>query len=431
MTARELLEELRDKGMLLTAAAAEVEESEVLSLLGIGDGGGKVDDAERAVSEAASQPPVTPAAAQPQEEAEPVAETPAPEAEAPSPAAAQPPQEPTATNGAAAPAETPAAPAEPAEAPAAAAPAAEAPEAAAPAAPEADATAAAPAEPAEAPAAEKPSAKKKAVGPKILDSTPTPAPPAPAPRRAAPQQPAARKPAAQPRREDRPATPPPAAPAPPAPAPTPAAQRPPLRPASILPQEPSMVALRAAAAAKAKAEAEAKAKLAAAAKARQEAEAKAKREAEIAKRFNATDIAKLLQSKEQAQSTGSAAPQINRTASLGTERGSSQKLSPSLRAQLVGIIQEQLLKCWNVPIALANARGAVVPQVRMKLGTDGSLMGQPGVVNSSSDPLFRVAADSALTATRRCAPLRIPAQFAAYYDDWRDVIVNFDARDVL
>jgi colicin import membrane protein len=183
--------------------------------------------------------------------------------------------------------------------------------------------------------------------------------------------------------------------------------------------------------AKAKSEAEAKAKIAAAAKAKQEAEAKARREAEIAKSFNPNDIAKLLQSKEQAQSTGSAAPQVNRTASLGTERGSSQKLSPSLRAQLVGIIQDQLLKCWNVPIALANARGQVVPQVRMKLNTDGSLAGQPGVVNSSSDPLFRVAADSALTATRRCAPLRIPAQFASYYNDWRDVVVNFDARDVL
>lgn len=183
--------------------------------------------------------------------------------------------------------------------------------------------------------------------------------------------------------------------------------------------------------AKAKSEAEAKAKIAAAAKAKQEAEAKARREAEIAKNFNPNDIAKLLQSKEQAQSTGSAAPQVNRTASLGTERGSSQKLSPSLRAQLVGIIQDQLLKCWNVPIALANARGQVVPQVRMKLNTDGSLAGQPGVVNTSSDPLFRVAADSALTATRRCAPLRIPAQFASYYDDWRDVVVNFDARDVL
>lgn len=187
------------------------------------------------------------------------------------------------------------------------------------------------------------------------------------------------------------------------------------------------------AAAKAKAEAEQKAKLAAEAKAKQEAEAKAKKEAQIAKNFNASDIERLLQSKEKAQSSGSSAPQVNRTASLGTERGAAQKLSPSLRAQLIGIIQDQLLKCWNVPIALANAHGNgnIVPSVRMKLNTDGSLAGQPGVINSSSDPLFRVAADSALTATRRCAPLRIPAQFAAYYDDWRDVVVNFDARDVM
>ncbi|RDJ19887.1 cell envelope integrity protein TolA [Bosea caraganae] len=183
--------------------------------------------------------------------------------------------------------------------------------------------------------------------------------------------------------------------------------------------------------AKAKAEAEAKAKIAAVAKAKAEAEAKAKREAEVAKNFNVNAIDKLLQSKEPAQSTGSSAPQVNRTASLGTERGSSQKLSPSLRAQLIGIIQDQLLKCWNVPIGLANAKGSVVPAVRMKLNTDGSLVGTPGVINSSSDPLFRVAADSALTATRRCAPLRIPAQFASFYDDWRDVVVNFDARDVL
>ena len=183
--------------------------------------------------------------------------------------------------------------------------------------------------------------------------------------------------------------------------------------------------------AKAKAEAEQKAKIAAEAKAKREAEAKAKREAEIAKNFNPNDIAKLLQAKEQAQSSGSSAPQVNRTASLGTQTGSSQKLSPSLRTQLMGIIQEQLQKCWNVPIALQSASKPVVPQVRMKLNTDGSLIGQASVTNSSSDPLFRVAADSALTATRRCSPLRIPAQFAAYYDDWRDVIVNFDARDVL
>ncbi|WP_332687274.1 cell envelope integrity protein TolA [Bosea sp. (in: a-proteobacteria)] len=183
--------------------------------------------------------------------------------------------------------------------------------------------------------------------------------------------------------------------------------------------------------AKAKAEAEHKAKLAAEAKAKREAEAKAKREAEVAKNFNPNDIAKLLQSKEPAQSSGASAPQTNRTASLGTRTGASQKLSPSLRAQLMGIIQDQLQKCWNVPIALQSSQKPVVPQVRMKLNTDGSLLGHASVTNSSPDPLFRVAADSALTATRRCSPLRIPAQFAAYYDDWRDVVVNFDARDVL
>lgn len=188
---------------------------------------------------------------------------------------------------------------------------------------------------------------------------------------------------------------------------------------------------KAAALAKAKAEAEAKAKAAALAKARQEAEAKARREAEIAKNFNPTDIAKLLQSKERAQSSGSSAPQVNRTASLGTERGSGQKLNPSMRAQLIGIIQDQLLKCWSVPIGLANSRDPVIPTVRMRLNPDGSLASQPALTNSSPNPLFRTAADSALTATRRCAPLRIPAQFAAYYDDWRDVVVNFDARDVL
>ena len=68
----------------------------------------------------------------------------------------------------------------------------------------------------------------------------------------------------------------------------------------------------------------------------------------------------------------------------------------------------------------------------MKLATDGSLLAPAG----RGELLFRSALcgsrpDSALTATRRCAPLRIPAQFAAYYDDWRDVVVNFDARDVL
>jgi colicin import membrane protein len=189
---------------------------------------------------------------------------------------------------------------------------------------------------------------------------------------------------------------------------------------------------RADAAEKARAEADAKAKAAALAqaKAKADAEAKAKRDAEQAAKFNAGDISKLLASKEPAQAAGSTGAAVNKTASLGTQTGTAQKLSPSMRSQLMGLIREQLEKCWAVPIALQNSPKPPVPSVRMRLNADGSLSGQPSVVNTSSDPLFRVAADSALTATRRCQ-LRIPAQFAAYHADWRDVVVNFDARDVM
>ena len=183
--------------------------------------------------------------------------------------------------------------------------------------------------------------------------------------------------------------------------------------------------------AKAKADAAAKAKAAADAKAKAAAEAKARRDAQLAAQFNPSDISKLLNSKEQSQSTGSTAREVNRVASLGTQTGTSQRMNPNMRSQLIGIIKDQLEKCWNVPVALQGSQKPPVPSVRVALNQDGTLSGQPSVVNSSSDPLFRVAADSALTATRRCAPLRIPAQFAPFYNDWRDVVVNFDARDVL
>jgi colicin import membrane protein len=66
----------------------------------------------------------------------------------------------------------------------------------------------------------------------------------------------------------------------------------------------------------------------------------------------------------------------------------------------------------------------------VKLNQDGSLAADPAVMNPSSDALFRTVADSATRATRRCAPLKIPAQFAPYYQDWKDLVVNFDPREM-
>ncbi len=194
--------------------------------------------------------------------------------------------------------------------------------------------------------------------------------------------------------------------------------------------------------AKAKAEADAKAKAVAEAKAKAdseakrvaeakaEAEAKAKRQAELADKFNPGDIRQLLQTKERSQSTGATGAEVNRTASLGTATGTSQRLNPSQRDALIGLLTEQLHRCWVVPVALQSAANPPVPSLRVKLNEDGSLAAEPVVMNRSSDSLFGVAAESATRAARRCAPLRIPAQFVPYYQDWKDLVVNFNLRDM-
>ncbi|MDF3063664.1 MAG: tolA [Microvirga sp.] len=187
--------------------------------------------------------------------------------------------------------------------------------------------------------------------------------------------------------------------------------------------------VRAEAEAKAKAEAEHRKRLAEA-KAKADAEAKARKEAELAQKFDPNGIARLLQSRETAQSSGSTGREIQRTAALGTATGNSPRLSPSLRDALMGLLRDQLHRCWQPPIGAQSTDKPPVPSVRVSLKEDGSLAREPAVLNGSADPLFRTVADSATRAAKRCSPLRIPAQFQPYYQDWKDLVVNFDPRDL-
>lgn len=233
----------------------------------------------------------------------------------------------------------------------------------------------------------------------------------------------------------------------PKPEPKPAPPAPPKREDLAKLVEQQEAELRAKAEAKAKAEADAKAKAVAEAKAtadaerqrklaearakaKADAEAKARRDAEVASKFDPNGIARLLASKEPAQSSGSTGREVQKTASLGTATGASQRLSPSLRDQLMGILRDQLHRCWQPPIGAQGADKPPVPSVRVSLNLDGSLAGEPAVINNSGDALFRTVADSATRATKRCAPLRIPAQFQPYYQDWKNLVVNFDPRDL-
>jgi colicin import membrane protein len=177
--------------------------------------------------------------------------------------------------------------------------------------------------------------------------------------------------------------------------------------------------------AEAKAKAEAEAKKIADAKAKAEAEAKARKEAQVAKKLDMGDIKQFLDTKDRNQSTGATGAEVQKTASLGTATGTSAKLNPSMRDGLIGLLQDQMKQCYTVPIS-ASAGNVTAPVIDVRLNPDGSLATQPAIVSSGPSSTDRAVADAALRAIRRCAPYRVPAQYAPFYGDWKNLSVGFD-----
>ena len=118
--------------------------------------------------------------------------------------------------------------------------------------------------------------------------------------------------------------------------------------------------------------------------------------------------------------------------SKGSNPGPGRTLVPSdsqnrpvLTVNELNTLMRRLAACWDPPVAVRNVPGLVVA-VRLNLARDGSLARPPQVVNSSANPLFAAAAESAVSAVRKCAPFGfLPA---AKYDVWKDVEIAFDPR---
>lgn len=180
--------------------------------------------------------------------------------------------------------------------------------------------------------------------------------------------------------------------------------------------------------AEAKAKAEADAKKLAEAKAKDEAEAKARKEAEIAKKLDFGDIKQLLANKEKNQSSGATGPEVQKTASLGTQTGNAPKLSPSMEDALGGLLKEQITRCYNPPPGAMTT--SAVPVLEVKFNADGSFAAEPRVIQAGSSSLDRAIADAALRALRRCAPYNIPAKFAPYYSSWKHWNMHFEPPSV-
>ncbi|NLH80012.1 MAG: cell envelope integrity protein TolA, partial [Phyllobacteriaceae bacterium] len=177
--------------------------------------------------------------------------------------------------------------------------------------------------------------------------------------------------------------------------------------------------VKAAADAKAKAEADAKAKAAAAAKAAADAKAAAAKAAAGNSKGFSSQISDVLNKNQ----TGSSQGKEQKTASLGSTTGKIG-VTHMTQAETDGLIG-QIKKCWNPPIGAAEAGLKVV--LRFSLNADGSLSGQPELVQAPAHPLGTSLAASARRALMQCGPYKMPSD---KYSAWQKVEATFDPKDL-
>ncbi len=145
-------------------------------------------------------------------------------------------------------------------------------------------------------------------------------------------------------------------------------------------------------------------------------------------KFDANAISRMLD-KDKPQATASAGRETVRTASLGAPNATAQKMSPNMMAALDSLMMEQYKACWRYFGAATGHK--YVPAVRVRFRPDGALAGEPALINPTSDPALTSLAESAMRAVRTCNPLRIPAQFAPYYDQWKSRAIAFDPQEMI
>lgn len=142
------------------------------------------------------------------------------------------------------------------------------------------------------------------------------------------------------------------------------------------------------------------------------------------KSFNEDKIAALLNKVPDAGPSSTELPDLPGAEKVkGDPRGKALTMSITE----IDLFRRQVSQCWNPPVGGLGA-GDLLVKVRMELNKDGSLKNQPKIMNRSSNPFFRAAADSATRAIWQCQPYNLPKE---KYQLWQDMIINFDPRHML
>ena len=94
-------------------------------------------------------------------------------------------------------------------------------------------------------------------------------------------------------------------------------------------------------------------------------------------------------------------------------------------------LKAQIFGCWSIPLGLPYSENLLV-RIKLKLKPDGSVVKTEILdharMNRPGQGFYKVLAESALRAVKLCQPLRVPS---TGYERWKELQLNFDARDML
>jgi outer membrane biosynthesis protein TonB len=142
--------------------------------------------------------------------------------------------------------------------------------------------------------------------------------------------------------------------------------------------------------------------------------------------FDPNAIAKLIGQGK----TATAAP--SQTAAGATPQGlphhDAPHMSMSMASALDAWLTESYLNCWTPPPGMPDG-DTYVAQIKVVFNSDGTLSGRPVLLNPPSDRAWRAHAESAMRAVRKCDPLKVPAEYMPFFDQWKVETIHFDPRE--
>jgi outer membrane biosynthesis protein TonB len=131
------------------------------------------------------------------------------------------------------------------------------------------------------------------------------------------------------------------------------------------------------------------------------------------------DIAAFLD-KQKGEKTAPAKPSKVTGAPKQAEQDA-QGQDAAMTATIIDALVNKVKGCFNVPPAAREANLTV--KIHFLLNTDGSVVGQPQIESSNSDPIFDATARAAVSAILECQNYELPPD---QYELWKDNTLDFN-----